>query len=111
MVDRCSDKLNEQFNVLLSKLIEKRIFKQFSEFDLNKDGILTLEELTTVCDGDEEEAKAVIEKPDLNKDGKVDLDELKKAISTDGAYDLLIHSHSCALSMKISRIHQLTDEG
>ena len=45
----------------------------------------------------------------MNKDGKVDLDELKKAISTDDANDLLIHS--CALGMKISRIHQLTDEG
>ena len=53
MIDRCSDKLNEQFNVLLLKLIEKRILKQFSQCDLNKDGIITVEELTTVF-GDEE---------------------------------------------------------
>jgi hypothetical protein len=58
-------------------LQDENIQKAFDEFDTDKSGFITLENLKEVCSGDEDELKMLINDGDFYNDGKISFDEFK----------------------------------
>ena len=54
---------------------EERLWIAFSKIDLNRDGLLTVEELSSVLGEDLAEASQMIKSVDRNGDGQIDFDE------------------------------------
>lgn len=54
---------------------EERLWIAFSKIDLNRDGLLTIEELSSVLGEDVAEASQMIKSVDRNGDGSIDFDE------------------------------------
>src|SRR5689334_14661074 len=54
---------------------EERLWIAFSKIDLNRDGMLTIEELSGVLGEDIAGAQAMIKTVDKNGDGQIDFDE------------------------------------
>jgi calcium-dependent protein kinase len=54
---------------------EERMWAAFCKLDLNRDGLLTIEELSSVLGEDIAEAQAMLKTVDKNGDGQIDFDE------------------------------------
>jgi calcium-dependent protein kinase len=62
---------------------EERLWIAFSKIDLNRDGLLTIEELSSVLGEDIAEASQMIKSVDKNGDGQIDFDEVRHGSGAD----------------------------